>query len=421
MIKVVIAGFGNRGQMFGRIIKGDNNATLVAIAEPDERNRKRAETDYNVCADRCYKNAEELFKQGKIADVAFICSQDAQHKEMAIKALELGYDILLEKPAAATIEDCLEIRDKANALNKKVMLTHVLRYTPFYRYIKHLIVTGKLGTIVNIEQTENVAYWHFAHSYVRGPWGNMKKSTPTIIAKCCHDLDLISWLMNKRCVKISSVGELFWFKEENAPKGSAGYCHDCPESVRNDCLYNAYKVYTETVEHAVVGGLARVRGFAVNEIIDKKEDPISKCVYRSDNDAIDNQIVNMVFEDGSLANLNMIAFSRECYRYTHVHGTLGDVYGNIEEGLLHVNIYGQGEKIVDVNNDPSINTDGISLNDGHGGGDHYLYKDFMNYITTNDESITRTTIDQSIESHVMGFKAEESRLHGGKPITLYEK
>ena len=418
MKSIVIAGFGSRGQMFAKIIRNLNDAKLVAIAEPEERSRLRAHNEFNVPQEKCYKDADELFSQGKIADAAFICSQDAQHKDMAIKALKLGYDILLEKPAAASIEDCIEIRDTANALGRKVMLTHVMRYSPFYRYIKKLIVDGKLGEIVNIEQTENVAYWHFAHSYVRGPWGNMAKSTPTIIAKCCHDLDLIVWLMNKRCTSVSSVGSLYWFKSQNAPEGSTEYCCDCPKRVKDKCMYNAYKVYTETVEKAVVGGTARLQGKEICELFDKKIDPLGKCVYHSDNDAIDNQIVNMVFEDGALANLNMIAFTRDCYRKTHVHGTLGDVYGNSEDGLLHVNIYGEGEHVVDVNNDTSLNTDGITLGGGHGGGDYYLYKDFMDYITNESTSQMRTTIDQSIESHVIGFKAEESRLNGGMPIKL---
>ena len=86
--------------------------------------------------------------------------------------------------------------------------------------------------------------------------------------------------------------------------------------------------------------------------------------------------------------------------------------------MLHVNIYGEKEKIVDVSKEKLFNTDDIELDDGHGGGDYYLYKDFIDYITADSPSVTRTTIDQSIESHVLGFKAEESRLDGGKVIKL---
>ena len=417
MKKIAIIGFGSRGQMFAEYSTEDKNSQLVAIAEPVEASREYA-AKFGVPKENRYKTAEEFFAQGKIADAVLICTQDAQHKEMALKALETDYDVLLEKPAAANIHDCIEIRDRANALNKKVMLTHVLRYSPFYRYIKQLIISRKLGRIVNIEQTENVAYWHFALSYVRGPWNDMKSSTPTIIAKCCHDLDLIVWLMDKKCTAVSSFGKLFWFTPENAPAGSAEYCCECSESVKKNCLYDAYKIYPERMEKAVVGGLARLKGQSIYDILAEKKDKVSRCVYHSHNDAIDNQIVNMEFEDGSNANLTMTAFSKECYRTTHIHGTKGDVYGNSEDGLLYVNLYGEEEKVVDVNKDALFNTDGITLTGGHGGGDYYLYKDFIDYISDGKGSITRTTINQSIESHVMGFKAEESRLNGGKVIKL---
>lgn len=423
MIKLAVVGLGSRGQGFAHRIALDKNAELVAIAEPVETSRVLGHTKFGVAMDKCYASADEFFAQGKIADAVFICTQDAQHKEMALKALELGYDIMLEKPAATSIEDCIAIRDVANKLGRKVMLTHVMRYAPFYAYIKKLIAEGKLGEIVNIEQTENIAHWHFALSYVRGPWHDMNASSPTIIAKCCHDLDLIVWLMGKKCTAVSSFGKLFYFREENAPKGSAKHCCDCAKEAREKCLYDAYKIYPDRIRRSVVGGVARLEGQSIEEILDAKQDQISKCVFRADNDAIDNQIVNMSFEDGSNANLTMTAFSKECYRTTHVHGTKGDVYGNSEEGLLYVNYYGteggKGEEIVvDVNKEPLFNTDGIDLNDGHGGGDYYLYRDFINYITANAESVTRTTIDQSIESHVIGFKAEESRLNGGKVIEL---
>ena len=198
MTEVAIIGFGSRGQNFARLLREEQNARLTAIAEPVETLRRQAEEQFGVSKERCFSDADEFFARGKMCDAVFICTQDAQHCEMALRALELGYDICLEKPAAVTIEECEKIRDTANRLGRKVMLTHVLRYAPFYGYIKKLISDGTLGDIVDMDLTENVAYWHFALSYVRGPWRDMKKSTPTIIAKCCHDLDLIQWLMNKK-------------------------------------------------------------------------------------------------------------------------------------------------------------------------------------------------------------------------------
>lgn len=417
---VSILGFGSRGQMFATRIQDEERLELVAIVEPNDASRNNGIKLYGLPENVCFKSAEEFFAQGKISDVVMICVQDAQHKEMALRCMELGYDILLEKPAACNIEDCIEIRDTANRLGRKIMLTHGMRYSPFFRYIKQLIMDGTLGEIVDIDQTENIAHWHFALSYVRGPWRNMGASSPTIIAKCCHDLDLIQWFMDKKCTKVSSFGELYHFRPDKAPDGAAEHCVDCPETVREKCLYNSYNIYPQRVlrqteQNRIVGGTARLFGRNIYEVIAEKQDIISKCVYHAGNDAVDNQVVNMEFQDGSTAHLTMTAFSSNSYRNIKVHGTKGELWGKTDEHKLHLHIYGEEEKVIDVN---ELNSDGISLKGGHGGGDHYLLKDFVDYICENKPSMTRTTIDVSIASHIIGFKAEESRLSGGKVIDI---
>lgn len=415
--KIAIVGFGSRGAGFAKHIRNHKNAELVAVADITESRLIKAQTEYGIDKSMCFKSADEFFAQGKICDAIVLSTQDAQHHEMAIKALNLGYDICLEKPAAATIEECIDIRDTANRLGRKVMIAHVLRYAPFYGYIKKLISEGTIGEVVTIGQTENVAHWHFALSYVRGPWRNMKESTPTIIAKCCHDLDIIKWLMDKKCTAISSFGNLFFFNPAHAPEGSAEFCADCSPEVREKCLYNAYNIYPERINSSVfVGGIARLKGLDINKVIDEKEDIISRCVFHAGNDAVDNQVVNMNFEDGSTAQLTMIAYSKECHRTIAIHGTKGEIYGDVDKAKVHVNMFNGECKVVDIKKE--FYDENNKLNDGHGGGDAYLTYDFIDYITYNTPSITRTTIDDSIESHIMGFKAEESRQNNGKVMEL---
>ena len=412
MTKVAIIGFGSRGRMFGRLISEDKEVELVAVADVVEASRN-AGLEFGVKENMLFKNADDFFAQGKICDAVFICTQDAQHIDMALKAMKLGYDICLEKPAAVNLEDCIQIRDTANRLGRKVMLTHVLRYAPFYQQIKKYIDDGTLGEVVSVNQTENIAYWHFALSYVRGPWRKMEDSSATIIAKCCHDLDILNWLIPSKCTSVSSYGNLFYFNEQHAPKGSADYCVDCAPETREQCLYNAYKIYPQRMNTSVVGGTARLKGKDIYEVLDGKEDVIGRCVFHGDNNAIDNQVVNMVFENGTTAHLTMCAFSERCYRYIKVHGTNGEIHGDAEEGILYLTEYGKPVQTIDVNQF----TDRM-LDDGHGGGDYFLYKDFIDYITLNSPSMTRTTIDDSIESHLIGFKAEESRLSGGMSMDI---
>lgn len=412
MLQVAIIGFGRRGQMFASKIQQDDSVTLLAVADPIEYIRNCA-AEYGVAPEMRFSGADEFFAQGKICDAVFICTQDSQHIDMAIRAMELGYDICLEKPAAVNIDDCITIRDTANRLGRKVMLTHVMRYSPFYQQIKKVIDDGTLGEIATIQQTENVAWWHFCLSYVRGPWRRMSDSSCTIIAKCCHDLDIINWLMPSRCTSVSSYGELFHFREEKAPVGSALRCKDCAPDVKEKCLYNAYKIYPDRMGISVIGGTARLNGRDLFEAIEDTNDVVGRCVYHGDNDAIDNQVVNMNFDNGATAHLTMTAFSERCYRYIHVHGTKGQIHGDSETGILHLTVFGQPEVTIDVNKLTEQ-----KLDDGHGGGDFFLYRDFIDYITLNSPSITRTTIDDSIESHLMGFNAEESRLHGGISIKM---
>ena len=404
--------------MVAKLLEKEKDVILTAVAEPVYASRQLAFTRFGVPPSRCYEDADEFFAQGKICDAVFICTQDAQHCQMTLRALETGYDVCLEKPAAASVGECLLIRDTAKRLGRKVMLTHVLRYAPFYRCIKRLITDGSLGEIADFDQTENVAYWHFALSYVRGPWRDMKESTPTIVAKCCHDLDILRWLMDKRCESVSSYGSRFYFNERHAPDGSATHCVDCEPGTRELCPYDAYKVYPERMENFVVGGTARLKGKNIFDILREKKEIISRCVFYCGNDSIDNQVVNMRFEDGSTGHLTMTAFSQDCHRTIAVHGTKGEAYGDVEEAVLHVNRYGGTRETIDVNK--FFNEDGVDLSGGHGGGDYYLLKDFIDYITVDSPSVTRTTIEDSLESHIIGFKAEESRLCGGKSIKIID-
>ena len=415
MKQIAIIGFGSRGQMFAQLLSDMKGVHLVAVAEPVEYSRVLANERFGVPVSMCFQDAEAFFRQGKICDALFVCTQDSTHCEIAVRALELGYDICLEKPAAVTLEQCLLIRDTAKRLGRKVMLTHVLRYAPFYRSIRQWIEDGALGEIVHIDQTENVSYWHFALSYVRGPWRSAANSTPSIIAKCCHDLDIICWLMHKKCVRVSSFGQLNFFNQKHAPTGSALYCADCDETTKRNCLFNAYSIYPERVKNPVVGGVARLKGMNIYDVLDGRNDIVGRCVFHAGNDVADNQSVQMEFTDGTTAHLTMTAFSADCHRYIHVHGTRGEVSGDLESGILYRQIYGERPCSIDINDTTADRH--LDLR-SHGGGDYYLCRDFIEYITNDVPSATRTTIDEAIESHIIGFMAEESRKRNGQLMEL---
>lgn len=402
-MKIAILGLGARGEMFARIALAEGYEVSAACDINEER-RKDAVSYFHVPAENVFDNADDFFAKGKLADVLLISTLDDSHYVYTIKALEVGYDILLEKPIALSLKEIISIGETAKELNRKIGVCHVLRYTPFYAKIKEIIDSGILGKITNINQTENVGYYHYAHSFVRGNWHNSKETCPMILAKCCHDFDLILWLTGKSCKMLSSFGALDYFKEENAPKGSTKRCKDC--KARETCPFDGYKIYSKyptwvkqpngkdyTVENAIA-------------VLNDNSTFYDICVFHNDNDVVDHQMVNMVLEDGIIANLTMQAFSGEIYRRTQVCGTLGELNGIFEDGIIEVQLFGKEKEIIKI----TIN-DTLSQ---HAGGDRKLFVDFVESVKNDSMEGFKTKIDKSIESHKLAFYAEDSRLNDGK-------
>ena len=409
-MKVAVIGYGSRGQYYARLFQ-EKKAEVVACCDINTEKLNIAGKVLNISADNLFESEDEFFAKGKLADLLIVSTQDSDHYGHAIKAMNAGYDLLLEKPVATTIGQCVEIQKTAEKSGRKVFVCHVLRYAPFFTLIKKELNSGKYGKIVTINHTENVAYWHQAHSYVRGNWRRSEGSTPMIIAKCCHDLDLIVWFMGAKCKRVSSYGSLDFYTEKHAPEGSSAYCYDC--RYVSDCPYSAERIYIK--DRAMKGHL----GWPCDTIIPEptveklrealKRGPYGRCVYRCDNDVVDHQVVNMEFENGSTAHLTMTAFG-EHSRVVHYHCEKGEIFGEIDSNIIHCSIFG-GEKY-------DINVSRFAdVFDGHGGGDSLMVDDVINSMN-GKPSFGLTAVSASMQSHIIGFKAEESRLNGGESIDL---
>ena len=359
---------------------------------------------------------EDTFFQKKWSDLLVIATPDRMHVRMAKKALELGYDIMLEKPISDSVEELQELTKFAHEKNRKVIVCHVLRYTVFMKKLKELLNAGEIGKLVSVDQTENVVYWHEAHSYVRGNWRNTDVAVPMIMAKCCHDLDLIQDFVGSKCKSVSSMGSLFYFKPENKPEGSADRCLSC--KYVDTCVYSAKRIYVEMWKN--VGGPKNAGPF--NLITDAcpltedaliqsiKEGPYGRCVFNCDNNVVDNQTVIMQFENGVTATLKMEAFVKQGGRDIRFFGTEGELNLCEAEGKITLKKY-FGEDTVWKLDDL---TDDL---EGHGGGDHRIIEYVYDVMTNESESLT-TSIDNSVESHYMALAAEESRINGGKLVEL---
>ena len=222
-ITMVIAGLGGRGHdIYGNYaMEHPDEVEIAAVADPRPERLELAQREWNIPAERCFATAEELFAQPQLADAAVIATQDRQHVVHAEAALKGGYHLLLEKPVAVDIEGCLEVLRLARRYQRHVVVCHVLRYTPFYNAIKRIIEDGRIGEVVTIQAMEQVGYWHQAHSYVRGNWRRADESSPMILAKCCHDMDILIWLTGKRARYVSSYGNNYPCGKSPRGRGAA--------------------------------------------------------------------------------------------------------------------------------------------------------------------------------------------------------
>lgn len=448
-LTAAMIGAGNRGHdAYGSYgLAHPDEIRCVAIAEPHDVRRARFAHAHAIPPERQFHTWEDLLTQGQIADVAIVCTTDRMHVEPAITALEAGYDVLLEKPMAATLANCVRLVQTAERTGRLLQICHVLRYTVFFSTIHDIITSGRLGDIITVEHRENVSYWHMAHSFVRGNWRNNKIGSPMILAKCCHDLDILYWNLG-RVKQLNSIGSLIHYRAENAPPGAPERCTDgCP--VADDCPWYAPRLYMELVplmrmarhspaalerlgaalylDHPTFTSMARRliprfdaamdhRGWPVSVISEDtsmagrqralETGPYGRCVYHCDNDVVDHQTVNMEFESGASGVLVMHGHSHRegrTMRYDGTRATLrGHYYLNDHEIQIHDHLTGKMEVI-----HPSLGPVGAS---GHGGGDAGLMAAFVRAV--RDPSSALTTARASLESHLMAFAAEESRVNG---------
>jgi len=396
-ITAVTLGAGARGNTYGNYaLEYPSELDIVGVAEPIQFRRERYTQKHKISEANVFNTWEDVFKKPKMADAVIITTPDDLHYGPCMQALEMGYDVLLEKPISPSEQECRDILELSNKKGAIVAVCHVLRYAPYFIQLKEIISSGMLGEVQSMQHFEPIQHVHMSHSYVRGNWHNSKKSTPIILGKSCHDLDIIKWMLGKSCQKIQAFGSLSWFREKNAPEGSTERCVDgC--AVEGVCPYSALKIYQRDRSYLHHFDLPADKAEHEGKIMEYlRESNYGKCVYRSDNDQPDHYTVNMLFEDEVTASFNMEAFTSYHGRRTRIMGSMGDIVGDMQKYVW--TDFRTGEV-----------HEWSSETDGHGGGDWRLVSDWVRAVGAKDPSLLTSTIDASIESHVMGFEAEKSR------------
>lgn len=429
-ITAIIVGAGHRSFVYSELAKTNPEMLkIVGVADPNPIRRKKAMDYFGFKEDMCFENAEELAKKGKLADTVINGTMDEQHLETAVPLLDAGYDMLLEKPFAPNEEEMRQIVNCAKKNNSKVMICHVLRYTPFYYAIKERIVNGEIGDIINIQTTEHVSYHHLSTSYIRGKWANSDKChTSMLLAKCCHDLDIIMWMMSETKPKqISSFGGKFQFKPENAPKEAGTICmKDCP--LVDTCVYSTKRLYIDHPDRwafYVWNALEGKNNVTLEDKIAlmKSDNPYARCIYKCDNNVVDHQSVLINFESGATGTHNMVGGSAEPRREIHIIGTKGEIFGNFEESKFTVlkidpspDAHNEECDVEEV--DLRVTGDMVGAYGGHGGGDERLAADFVKFIRGEKPSLACTSIFDSVAGHLSVYLADKSRENGGMPMDV---
>ncbi len=401
-LKAILIGAGCRGMKYTDIMAdmGDKYQ-VIAVAEPIDARRNYIKEKHKLPDDMCFTTWEPLLELGKIADIAIIATMDRDHLEPSLKAISLKYDLLLEKPVSAIPEECIRISEAAKKEGVKVVVCHVLRYAPIFVKLKELIDDGVIGKMMVINHEECVGNLHFAHSFVRGRWGNSDTSSPMLLQKSCHDIDILQWLIGKECNKVQSFGKLTHFKKENAPENAADYCIDnCPNA--DTCPYNAVKFYIE--DKGGRGACTTLVNPTDEEIKDAlRKNQYGKCVYKCNNNVVDHQVVNMLFEDDVAVTFTMTGFNKGG-RFIHIMGTKGEIHAALD-GKTPIEIYDFSTK--EITTIPMIAKDGIA--NSHGGGDEGIIATLYDYLTGQYSGKSISDVGISCDNHLIVFAAEHSR------------
>ncbi len=419
MIKVILIGAGIRGFSYVReMSKLEGKYEVVGVAEPVKNRRDEVQKMFNIPDEMCFESWEPLLELPKCADLAVIATMDREHFEPAMKAIELGYDILLEKPISPSPSECIALKEAAEKHNTKIVVCFVLRYAAFFMALKKFILDGKLGKVVNIVHVEGVGNRHQSHSFVRGNWKNSKESSFMLLQKSSHDMDILQWLIDEKCTKVQSFGSLSYFNRENKPEGSPERCIDgCPYA--DSCYYNSVKLYLDDKENEWFRSAAAKTAYNPDdEAVEKalRETEYGKCVYNCNNDVVDHQVVNLEYANGVTASFTMSAFNKGG-RSIRIMGTKGELSGV------------DGQNVITFYNFETKETEEFKYSDllpvsditgGHGGGDSKIIEELADYLNGEYTGYSITPFADSSDNHITTFAAEYSRVHGGQTVDIEE-
>lgn len=404
-IKFSILGCGSRGvDTYGKyMVSNPKKFKLVSVCDHTQAHLDKAVRVLGKC--KTFLSEDEFLSKRR-GDLLVLTSMDKDHYSHCKKALELGYDILLEKPISSNVEELNELRELQRKYHNKVLVCYVLKYSPLFNAAKELLDSGVIGALSSIQALEQARYDMFVHSYVRGRWADMSKTSPIILAKSSHDLDLIQWFVSSKAVNVQSSGRLNCFTPDKAPADSAERCLECKYC--DECIYSAKKLYIDnwyTAGHPEdeypynTVDTAPINLTKIYDALNNKN--YGKCVYKCDSNAYDSQSTIITFENGVIASFTMTGVSGAGGRVIKLYGSIGEIDIDEEHEKLILKKYGEKEQIIDykVKNESGLGYE-------HSLSDYNTVDALYDYLTAGEEC--KTSLAESLKSHFIGIEAFKS-------------
>ena len=415
-VQVIVVGFGDRGRAYTKYaLNHPERLKVCAVVEPNEFRRNCAKEMFGLREENCFASVEDAVKRGKFCDAVIDTTMDELHIQTAIPFLELGYDMLLEKPITNNRKELMRLKEVADARGCKLMICHVLRYTPFYKRIKEILLSGEIGKIFFMDTSEMVGVAHASASYIRGKWNNREKcGSSMLLAKCCHDLDLLCWFESDAYPEtVACEGGRYYFIPQNAPCGAGTRCLvDC--TVEKECMYSCKKMCLDNnyFSQYLWAGLNKKEAditYEEKEQYLKTDSPFGRCIYKTDADIVDRQALVVKFSDGVVAVHSMISGASRPGRKIHIVGNKGEIDGFLEDNRFVVRLYNPENCLYTERTE--IITE-VQEGDGHSGGDSRIAEDFVNMVLGEKRSISSTVIEDSLNGHLTVYAADEAMEQG---------
>ena len=318
-----------------------------------------------------YNSAEQLCADDSI-DWVMIGSHNALHREHAVAALEAGKDVFCEKPLAITLDDCLAIRDAVERSGKKFIIGFVLRYSLHYKKLKQLIDNGEIGSIISLEFNETLGFNH--GGFIHSDWRRLRGQAGThLLEKCCHDIDLINWLVQSRARRVASFGGLNFFKPENE--------YHISRLGKDKNGKDAYRTWPS------VTGL----------------NP-----FTCDKDIVDNQVAIIEYENDVRATFHTNGNAGIPERRMYILGTEGAIRADVLTGKI---------ELCRIGHDEHIRDESTTAKGGHGDADKILGPAISRAMLNGEE--LDTGIEDGITSAATCFAIDEA-MDSGKVVDMRE-